>query len=282
MKINTYPNPWDIHYFQEIATTLNLSRASERLGVGQPTLSLSLKRLEDNLGVQLFYRRNKGLILTDSGQRLLKESNALLASWQSLVAETKKSETELVGRYSLGCHPSVGLYALQDIVKNIYKTYEFIELQLIHGLSRQICEKVIRGEVDFGLVVNPLKHPDLVIHKITTDEVCFWKTNDSLQDVIIYNPNLVQTQDLLNKIKHKKVFSRVMTTDSLEVISTLTNSGAGVGILPKRVAKVFSERLEKITSLPSYKDEIAFIYRADIIKTESARCLIESFKNLKI
>jgi len=282
MKINTYPNPWDIEYFQEIANTLNLSRASERLGIGQPALSLSLKRLEDNLGVKLFYRRNKGLSLTPAGLRLLKESNALLSNWQSLVAETKKSETELMGRYSLGAHPSVALYALQNVVKDIYSEYPSIELQLVHALSREITEKVISGEVDFGIVVNPFRHPDLVIHKIALDEVCFWKKKNSLPDVLICNPNLTQTQSLLNKIKEKGIFSRTITSDSLEVIASLIASGAGVGILPSRVANVFSSSLEKISHLPSFQDEIVFIHRSDMIKTQSAKVLIDKFKKLKI
>lgn len=282
MKINTYPNPWDIEYFQEIANTLNLSRASERLGIGQPALSLSLKRLEENLGVKLFYRRNKGLSLTPAGLRLLKESNALLANWQALVAETKKSETELIGRYSLGAHPSVALYALQNVIKDIYSEYPSIELQLVHALSREITEKVISGEVDFGIVVNPFRHSDLIIHKIAMDEVCFWKKKNCLSDVLVCNPNLTQTQSLLNKIKDKGIFSRTITSDSLEVIASLISSGAGVGILPSRVANVFSDNLEKISSLASFQDEIAFIYRSDMIKTQSTKVLIDKFKKLKI
>ncbi len=282
MKINTYPNPWDIEYFQEIANTLNLSRASERLGIGQPALSLSLKRLEENLGVKLFYRRNKGLSLTPAGLRLLKESNALLANWQALVAETKKSETELIGRYSLGAHPSVALYALQNVIKDIYSEYPSIELQLVHALSREITEKVISGEVDFGIVVNPFRHSDLIIHKIAMDEVCFWKKKNCLSDVLVCNPNLTQTQSLLNKIKDKGIFSRTITSDSLEVIASLISSGAGVGILPSRVANVFSDNLEKVSSLTSFQDEIAFIYRSDMIKTQSTKVLIDKFKKLKI
>ena len=57
MNFNIYPTSWDLRYFQEIAHTGNLSRAAERLGVGQPTLSLSLKRLENNLGAKLFFAK---------------------------------------------------------------------------------------------------------------------------------------------------------------------------------------------------------------------------------
>lgn len=119
MNFNIYPDPWDLRYFQEIARTLNLSRAAERLGVGQPALSLAVKRLEDSLEAQLFLRRNRGLVLTSAGQRLLRESNLLLSAWESLVAETKKSEVELTGRYTLGCHPSVAIYSLKNILRNL-------------------------------------------------------------------------------------------------------------------------------------------------------------------
>ncbi|NQW45984.1 MAG: LysR family transcriptional regulator [Deltaproteobacteria bacterium] len=111
-------------YFQEIAHTGNLSRASERLGVGQPGLSLAVKRLEDGLEVKLFLRRNLGLTLTSAGQRLLRESNRPLAAWESVVSETKKSETEMIGRFTLGCHTSVAIYALKNVMRDLYSSFE--------------------------------------------------------------------------------------------------------------------------------------------------------------
>ena len=206
MNTNIYPHPWDLRYFQEIAHTSNLSRAAERLGVGQPTLSLALKRLEESLQVKLFLRRNRGLTLTSAGQRLLRESNRLLSDWESIVSETKKSETELVGRYTLGCHPSVAIYALKNVLRDLYVSSPGIEIQLTHGLSRVICERVISGSIDFGIVVNPVKHPDLVIYKLASDEVGFWKVPRGLDNLLIYNPELTQSQSLLNKIKKKKIF----------------------------------------------------------------------------
>ena len=199
MNINIYPHPWDLRYFQEIALTLNLSRASERLGIGQPALSLALKRLEDALQVKLFLRRNRGLILTSAGQRLLREANRLLSDWEAVVSETRKSETELVGRYTLGCHPSVAIYCLKDVLRELYGSYPGIEIKLSHDLSRIICEGVISGSLDFGIVVNPIKHPDLVIHKLASDEVSFWRASNGLKDVLIYNPELTQSQSLLKK-----------------------------------------------------------------------------------
>lgn len=282
MNINRYPDPWDLHYFQEIAATKNISRASERLGIGQPALSLSLKRLEEHLQEELFLRRRQGLVLTAAGQRLLRETQKLLAAWESLVSETKKSQTEISGRFILGCHPSVAIYSLKDVLRNIYGNYPGIELQLVHGLSRLICEKVISGSIDFGIVVNPTQHDDLVIRKLAKDEVCFWKTKNSLSDVLIYNPDLIQSQTLLNKIKKQKLFRRSISTESLELTATLAATGTGIAILPTRVVKSIAPELKKMEELPSFVDEITFIHRFDIVKTAATETLIKYFSSMEI
>jgi DNA-binding transcriptional LysR family regulator len=281
-KINIYPNPWDLIYFQEVAQTLNLSRASERLGIGQSALSLSLKRLERCLQVDLFLRRSRGLVITPSGQRLLRESKQLLATWEALVSETKKSETEIKGKFTVGCHASVAIYALKENLAELYKNFPTLEIQLIHGLSRLIAEGVISGQIDFGVVVNPIRHPDLVIKKLATDEVCLWKSSRALEDVLICNPQMIQTQELVKKLKKKGSFTRMITSDNLEVIATLASSGAGVAILPTRVKNAVAPGLKRVGAMPSYLDEVTFLYRADLPKTPSSRCIVESFSSIKI
>lgn len=281
MNINNCPSPWDIRYFQEVAFTQNVSRAAERLGVGQPALSLSIKRLEDTFGVKLFYRRHRGLVLTEAGQRLLRESNLLLSNWESLIKKTSRAHEELVGRFSIGCHPSVGSYMLGEFYKKIYGQYPGIDIELVHGLSRVICEGVISGDVDFGMVVNPIKHSDLIIHKMAQDEVCFWQKPNALPDVLICNPQLTQTQSLLKKIKSQKQFKKMIFSDNLEFIASMAKAGAGTAILPSRVARAFSDELEVNKKLPIYRDEIAFIYRCDLIKTASSKAIIEVAKSLR-
>jgi DNA-binding transcriptional LysR family regulator len=281
MKTEIYPSPWDLKYFQEIASTGNLSRAAERLGVAQPTLSLSLKRLEEQLSVDLFQRGPRGLTLTEAGELLNRECNRLMAAWDSVVSETRKSETELRGRYSIGCHTAIGLYALGPVMRDLYESFPGIELQLNHGYSRIICERVVSSNLDFGLVINPVKHPDLVMTKIATDEVAFWKMPGGLDDVLLYHPDMAQTQTMLKKLKTKQ-FTRLLSSESLEVLAGLAGHGAGVAVLPGRVVGAIEPRLKRMTDLPSVTDELYFVYRADMRKTASARAIIERIKKIKI
>ncbi|MCB0377522.1 MAG: LysR family transcriptional regulator [Bdellovibrionales bacterium] len=280
MDFNTLPDPHDLIYFQEIARTQNLSRAAERLGVGQPTLSLSLKRLEETLAIQLFVRRSRGLELTIAGQRLLRECNGLMDSWERIVSETRKSKTELIGRFRFGCHPSVGIYTLGPNLKSLMSQYPGIEIELQHGLSREICEGVISGKIDFAIVINPIEHPDLVIHRLAGDEVGFWRTKRGVEDVLIYNPALSQSQNLIKKIRQP--FARTMTSDSLELMATLADAGVGTAILPSRVVKAIAPKLIRVFEKHRFLDEVAFVYRVDLPKTAGSQCIVDQFKSLKI
>ncbi|MBL7715172.1 MAG: LysR family transcriptional regulator [Bdellovibrionales bacterium] len=279
-NINSYPDPWDLTYFLEVAKTGNLSRASEKLGVGQPALSLAIKRLETLLGVDLFIRRSRGMVMTESGNVLAKEASGLLAKWQDVANRALGSTTELRGRFRLGCHPSVAIYTLGPLLKKVYQNFPQIELELVHGLSRQVGEKIISGDIDFGLVINPVRHPDLVIKKLLDDQVGFWKSKNGLDDVLIYNPNLLQTGALLKKIQGKKAFKRTVTSDSLEVIAKLVESGLGTGILPGRIVGALTPDLVLQDRYPSYQDELALVYRHDLPSSAAVKAVLEVMRGL--
>ena len=169
----------------------------------------------------------------------------------------------------------------KDVLKDIYSSYPGLEIQLIHNLSRVICEGVISGVVDFGIVVNPIRHPDLVITEILKDEFGFWRTSNGLKDVLIYNPLFTQSQALIKKFKKQK-FSRNIITESLEVSAILAKSGAGTALLPERVVNILASDLKRVDGSPVFQDQITFIYRTDLRKTASAKTIIQKFKTLKV
>jgi len=270
----------ELEYFNEVAKTKNISRASERLGITQPSLSLALQRLETSLGTPLFIRSKTGVQLTQAGVQLLSESKKFLSQWKSIRENILKASDELTGKYTLGCHPSVGLYCLHLFLPNILQKYQNINFDFSFDLSRKITEEVISFQLDFGIVINPTPHPDLVLKKITTDKVGFWqaaqkqKTNETL----LCDTHLFQTQSLLKKIKSVHTFKRVMHVPNLEVILSLTAQGAGIGILPSRVAQNINSKnlsLELVNAKwPTYSDELYLIYRADTQKTKSSKILL--------
>src|SRR5438128_162125 len=190
----------ELIYFNELTNTLNFSRASERLGISQPSLSVAIKRLEQTVGTELFIRGKNGVALTQAGKRLLSHTKQLLQLWDTIKSETLASHHEVQGSISLGCHPSLGRHTLPIILPKLLLDYPKLEIQLKHDISRKILEGVVNLTIDIGLVVNPIKHPDLIILKLYEDEVTFWHSaniknnNQNLHSgnaVIICDPELM-------------------------------------------------------------------------------------------
>lgn len=287
------PSFTDITYFLEVTETHNISRAAERLGITQPSLSAAIKRLEDSLGVELLLRSRTGVQLTKSGKDFQSRGRFLLLNWEQLRADINKRQADVSGEYIIGCHPSVALYSLSNFLPKLMLDHPGLELKLVHDLSRKITEGVVSFEIDFGIVVNPIQHPDLVIKELCTDEIQFWiskknfgrQSMESRQNILICDPDLIQVQKLMSELQKKKIhFGRTIRSGNLEVIANLTAEGAGVGVLPRRVAtRLESYDLKPFSSkLPSFKDRICLVYRSDLQKTKGAQQVISAIKNAKL
>lgn len=280
----TLPSPHDIQYFIEVAETLNMSRAAEKLGVRQPTLSLAMKRLEDAVAVPLLVRSKTGVQLTHAGRRFLAKSRQLLEQWNEVRTLAQREETELAGRYSLGVHPSVALTALPLFLPRLLQTFRDLEMQLVHDSSREVTELVIGFQVDFGLVVNPRPHPDLTIMHLYDDEFALWMARDPspLQDieggeaVLITDPDLWQSQHVLQALAKRKVsFRRTVRTSNLELVASLTTAGAGIGLLPRQIAQRSSGLAPLPGELPTVRDKHCLVFRTDAQRSAASRALVQ-------
>lgn len=279
------PQADDLFYFLEVVNTLNISRAAERIGITQPSLSLAIQRLEHNVGAPLLIRSRTGVKLTKTGHRIAGQARALLSEWERMRAEALREQDQVVGRFSIGCHASVALYGVVGALPGLMRNYPGLEISLVHGLSREITEEVISFKLDIGLVINPVMHPELVIKQIGQDQVSLWVSCDKspLQDpfsgqgVLAYDPDLAQSQYLLRKFaKIGMTFARTITTSSLEVLTAIVASGAAAGILPGRVASHVKANKLKLfrQDVPHYLDKICLIYRSDNMTNMAGKAII--------
>lgn len=279
----------DINYFLEVAETKNISRAAERLGITQPSLSSAIKRLEDSLGSNLLIRSRSGVQLTKAGTELQQKGRMLLLNWEQLKSDINKREHAVTGEYIIGCHPSVALYSLSKSLPKLLNDYPELNIKLEHDLSRKITEGIISYQIDFGIVVNPVKHPDLIIKELCTDVVTFWsrknptsvqKTGEQL--VLICDLNLQQSQKVLADFEKQKVhFKRILHSTSLEVITDLVGHGAGIGIIPTRVA-TRDKALQLVPfhpKAPVFKDRICLAYRADQPRSKSREVITDAIRS---
>jgi len=277
----------DLNYFIEAANTSNLSRAAERLGITQPTLSRAIKKLEEVIGTDLFFRSKKGVELTPAGLEIYHKSKNLLSTWDQIKANALCITNEVQGNVTIGSHESVAIHSLSHALTEVLEQYPKLNVKLIHDLSRKINEDIISFRIDLGIVVNPNPHPDLILQKIGTDEVCFWRSktltsNNDLNKnpILLCDELLIQTQDLKRKIKKSGlIFDRTISSTSLEVITQMVAAGSGIGIIPTRVVNALKgNTLVKIKNSPRFKDHFYISYRVENKSIASIKFLADHLK----
>ncbi|MCB0410924.1 MAG: LysR family transcriptional regulator, partial [Bdellovibrionales bacterium] len=269
----------DLEYFMEIARSGHMSRASERLGVTQPSLSHCIKKVESEIGLELFIRSKKGMRLTAAGQRLFEEAEILSANWDRVLRAARDEIERPQGVIRLGCHTAVAQYTLPHIMPPLVKNYPEITIHLQHGLSRHLTEDVISSKIDMAIVVNPVRHNDLVIKELCSDIVTLWTPNKCMNPhLLILAPELTQTQEVLKKLGKKEMFfSNHMESSSLEVIAHLLKSGIGHAILPQRVVHSVDggeRHVSMVKNAPVVKDKICLIYKPEVKKILRAEIFI--------
>lgn len=271
----------DLKYFLELSKTLHLTRSAERLAVTQPTLSHSLKRLETEIGCELFIRSKKGLKLTSAGENLKNSADDLISRWEAIKSSTINEVQVEQGVIKLGCHPAVAQYTLKEFMPSLLKNFPKIQVQLTHGLSRHITEQVISSVLDVAFAVNPIEHPDLIIKEICQDQVSIWRAKSCKNDDVLFvDTNLVQTQNILSKLQKKGLhFNRIIESTSLEVISNLVANGVGCGAVPARVLKQYEQtKLEQIKDTPIFNDRVCLVYKNEFRRLKRGEVFIRSVK----
>ncbi|MBL0425295.1 LysR family transcriptional regulator [Ramlibacter alkalitolerans] len=148
-----------IRHFVVLAETLNFRRAAERLHMAQPPLSVSIQKLESELGTKLFVRETTGVTLTPSGRAVLVEARKLLFHGTQL-AETARSAVEGTGgTLRIGFVGTTTWGMLQRLVPAFRAEYPGVELELREATSVSIVQQLEDHRLDIGLVRTPLLQP---------------------------------------------------------------------------------------------------------------------------
>lgn len=261
----------DLSNFIMVAESKTLSEASEKLEMAQPSLSLAIKKLETELGMPLFVRSRDGIKLTPQGKVILPKAMEAIKVLNDI------NGLQINLNYKIGCHPSVGMFVLGDFLKIMHTKAPKIDFEIINGSSHDVNKLVARGEVDFGLVMNPLKLPGLVTRHIGEDDIFVWEAKARYKDRVIYNPNMLQARSIISRWKGSP--SERIEVENLELISNLVESGAGYGILPSQVVKAQKLNLKKVPNTPTFRDKLALVCYPEMLTFLEGRMIFEALKN---
>ena len=144
-----------LQYFLAVAREESISKAAETLHMTQPPLSRQLKVLERELGKQLFIRGSKKITLTEDGMLLRKRAEELVDLMEKTKAELTSSNENINGEIYIGCGETESISFLAQAAKKLQKNHPLIRYHIYSGDAERVLEKLNKGLIDFGLLVNP-------------------------------------------------------------------------------------------------------------------------------
>lgn len=143
-----------LEYFTEVAKHLNFTKAASSLHISQPSLSKTVKNMEDELGVPLFNRSFRHLELTDAGYALLHNAKHVLQAYQNLTNELNDVMNLKKGEIRIGIPPIIGAAFCSSLISHYKELYPSINIVLTEVGTNTIKEGIHDGSLDVGFVCN--------------------------------------------------------------------------------------------------------------------------------
>jgi DNA-binding transcriptional LysR family regulator len=167
-----------LEYFVSAVEQGSFSAAAAASRVAQPSLSEQIRRLEDRLGVVLFVRTNRRLVLTEAGQLLLPRARAVLLAAEDVVDVVRPVRTLTGGSVSFGTFSSAHHFLLVDLVARFRERYPAVRVRMLGRNSAEVADAVRDGTLEAGLVALPVDTQGLdVTPPAWTAEVVYASTD---------------------------------------------------------------------------------------------------------
>ncbi len=164
------PSIKQLKYICAVADHRHFSRAASACHVTQSTLSAGIQSLESQLGVKIFERNRKQVLITPIGEKLLGQARTVLGDIEDFSALAKSGIALLSGEIRLGVIPTIGPFLLPQMLSDLRRKYPVLKLYLKEGLSADLLTKLQQGELDLILLALPYPLPEMHIEPLFNDE----------------------------------------------------------------------------------------------------------------
>ncbi len=146
----------DLHYLVAVADLKHFGRAAQACNISQPTLSMQLKKLEEYLGVALFERTNKQVMVTQAGQEIAQRARHVLQGVKEIREVARAASSPYAGEFRLGAFPTLAPYFLPQIVPAIHAGLPELKLLLVEEKTATLVEQLKSGALDAALIALPV------------------------------------------------------------------------------------------------------------------------------
>jgi LysR family transcriptional regulator, hydrogen peroxide-inducible genes activator len=285
-------------YLVALAETRHFGKAAERCCVSQPTLSSQLKKLEDQLGVQLVERGQQAR-LTDIGVRIVERARRALDEAREIEDLARNFQDPLAGELRLGLIPTAGPYLLPHVAAPLHQRFPRLKLLLVEHPTHRLIELLKSGQLDVGILALPLPGERLLTrvlytenflvalpssHRLARRKRLALKDLDGETLLLLEEGHCLRDQALeacqLAKVREAPDFRAT----SLETLRQMVAAGVGITLLPQLAVEQPSDRSAALAVRP-FRDPqpsrtIAAAWRPGSAREETITHLCSAIESL--
>jgi LysR family hydrogen peroxide-inducible transcriptional activator len=287
-----------IDYALSVAKNLHFKKAADECFISPSTLSNAITELETQLGVKIFERNNKKVIVTSLGKEILVKAKKIKLEVQNIHELAQHNNINgLSSSISIGIIPTISPYFLPLILPKLQKEFSNLQLKIEEGQSHILTNRVKDGELDMAILALPYDVQDLISFKFW-DEDFFWVSHNK-------NKNAGKSEIKASELEHSELMlledghclkdhildacniasssQYSLKASSLNTLIQLVKGKMGTTLVPKMALKelVGNKKDLSISHLdePGPHREIALIVRPNYGGIDSAKTLVEFFRN---
>lgn len=170
-----------LKYIVAVDTYRNFALAAEKCFITQPTLSMQIQKLEEELGVMLFDRSKKPVLPTPIGEKIIRQARTNLREFEKIREIVHQQKQEISGELRIGIIPTLAPYLLPLFITRFVAKYPLVRVFIEELLSEQILHKIGQDRLDFGVLVTPTKDKRMLEQPLFYESfVAYMSTNHPL------------------------------------------------------------------------------------------------------
>lgn len=284
------------HIFNAVAKHGNISKASKELYISQPAISKAIKKLEDNLGINLFVRNSRGVVLSEEGKKLYEHTKIAFSEIEEGENELKKINDLEIGQLRFGVSTTLCRFILLPYLKEFVKNHPHIKTIIQCQPSLETVDLIEKGQIDIGLIVNTKTHKHLEKHSIGAIYDTFVATKTYLKNLIeregsdaidFFSCGNIMLMDQKNMTRQhvERYFAdndivpkHVLEVNSMDLLIEFAKTGLGIaGVVRNFVEKELEsgELVEIPLATPIPEREICFTYFPLSGQSKSVKTFVE-------
>lgn len=283
-----------LRYFLAVAREQSISGAAEVLHVSQPTLSRQLMDMEDELGKKLFIRGNRRITLTNEGVLLRQRAEEIIDLVEKTESEITSGDEMIGGDIYIGGGETDAMKIIAEIATEFKTEYPGICYQIYSGNAEDVTEKLDRGLLDFGVLIEPAdihKYEHLRLPMVDTWGVLMRKDSalaekeevepeDILDLTLICSRQMFRTQEMQKWIGRKpEKLNIVATYNLLFNASLLVEAGIGYALCLDKIIKTPDDGMLCFRPLkPSMNVHLDIVWKKNQVFSKAAELFLERLK----